>query len=355
MSHVSRRYYSLNRIDKSYHPFIKRRSLMRFLKSKVFLKALPLGLVALFLVISHLPASASRAFQTIPTRTPTPPPGPTSPPPTPGGGGQDTPTPPGDSTPIPTSTTSGATVTPIQAADTPEGGYLPTAEACDSPTLQVFSGVNVRSGPGTSYDVIYLMVYLEVRPIIGRAAASRWWQISLPDDDRAWVADNVVIVSGNTNIVPIVEAPLLNGSTATPGVQWNPVNPDCPFSATSTPFPTTQAQTRTATPQVTTTASRTPTPGVTGEPEEAGTATIESTDTVEPSPSAGSSETPQSTVTAEVDIDSEEPDALESTGDEELSGLPEPDTGQGSNWLLYGGVGVLIAGILLYFTTNRRQ
>ncbi|MCA9898056.1 MAG: SH3 domain-containing protein, partial [Anaerolineales bacterium] len=175
--------------------------------------------------------------QTIPTVTSTPRP-PTN---TPSGGGNgggnnanNTPTPtnlPNNPNATPTST-----LLPLTFAPTPVGGFLPTAVPCGAnPTIQTLDATNVRSGPGTEYDIIGELVYLEVRYIAGRAETAAWWLIQFNNGQLGWVADEVVNVRGYTAIVPIVEAPPLNGSTPTPGALWNPTPP--PF-CTVTPPPT---------------------------------------------------------------------------------------------------------------------
>lgn len=194
-----------------------------------------LGAVA-FLGRTQLPTVyGSENKQTIPTRTPTPAPATA----TPAGGGNNG----GGNNPTATNTpatTSGPTATstllPVNIAPTPVGGFLPTAVPCGaSPTIQTLGATNVRSGPGLAYDVIGDLVFLEVRYIVGRAETAQWWLIQFNNGQFGWVADEVVNVQGYTPIVPIVEAPPLNGVTPTPGAIWNPTPP--PF-CTVTPPPT---------------------------------------------------------------------------------------------------------------------
>ena len=114
---------------------------------------------------------------------------------------------------------------PSFLAPTPQGGYLATAEACGtSPTITAQTLTNVRSGPGTAYQIIGELVFIEVRPIAGRAAETNWWQIILVDGRLGWVSNSVVQYSGNISGVPIIEAPLINGNPPTPSVPWIPAN-----------------------------------------------------------------------------------------------------------------------------------
>ncbi len=160
---------------------------------------------------------------TVPTKTPTspPPPPPTQDPGDGGGGNNPSPTQPPESTAVPT-----AIPTAVVIAPTPEGGYLPTAEACSTnPTVTAQTLTNVRAGPGTNYEAIGELVFLEVRPIVGRAGEINWWQISLRDGRIGWVSNAVVQYHGNISVVPVAEAPLLNGVAPTPGTPWTPVLP----------------------------------------------------------------------------------------------------------------------------------
>lgn len=191
--------------------------------------------------------------QTVPTRTPTSPP-PTEP--SPGDGS------PGN-TPVPTNTpvTPTATQPLVTQAATIQGAFVATALPCGGqPTVQALNTTFVRSGPGTDYEVVGRLVYLEVRPIVGRAADSPWWLIEMPTGQRGWVADTVVSVQGYIAIVPIAVSPPIVGPDATPvsptaGTPWNPTPlPTCTVTPTTTPSPTTEVsptQTVSATPTVT--------------------------------------------------------------------------------------------------------
>ncbi|MCP5098022.1 MAG: hypothetical protein GY943_20940 [Chloroflexi bacterium] len=156
------------------------------------------------------------------------------------------------------------TAVPVIIAATPVGGFLPTAEACSNqPTIQALNLTRVRSGPGTSYEPIAELVFLEVRPIIGRAADAEWWLIVVTADQIGWVADAIISVQGNTSVIPVVDTPLLNGESPTPGPIWNPPLPTgCEAEPvwTSTPEPTEVAPTNTPEPP-------TAVPTNTGEPE----------------------------------------------------------------------------------------
>lgn len=186
---------------------------------------------------------------TVPTRTPTPaPPPPTQPPPPDdGGGGGSDPQPEPTQSQSPADPTATAT-TAVNFAPTPEGGFFPTAEACSTqPTLLAQATTNVRQGPGIDYGVISQLIFLEVRPIIGRAGEAPWWQILLANGDIGWVFDEIVQTQGNLSVVPIIEAPPIDGISPTPGSDWTPEIPaTCTIAPTWTAEPT---QTPTTDPQ----------------------------------------------------------------------------------------------------------
>lgn len=216
--------------------------------------------------------------QTVPTRTPTsPPPMPTEPP---DDGGSPGPTP----SPIPANTPEETpTTVPVTLAATPVGGFMATAEPCGGhPTAKARNRAFVRSGPGTDYETIDTLVYLEVRPIVGRAADAAWWLIELEAGEQGWVADAVVDVQGYIAIVPVAVSPpirLANGTlaTPTPGALWDPtplptctVTPTATATASPTPSPT---PTETMPPTATETPTATPTATATEAPTVAPTAT----------------------------------------------------------------------------------
>lgn len=190
---------------------------------------------------AHVPAVLSMgAHQTIPTRTPTPSP-PTATQPSGGGGTNPTAT----HTPAAAVASPTSTLLPVNIAPTPVGGFLPTAVPCgSSPTIQTLGATNVRSGPGLQYDVIGELVYLEVRYIVGRAETAEWWLIQFNNGQLGWVSNDIVLVQGYTPIVPIVEAPPLNGSTPTPAALWNPTPfPSCTVTPVPSNTPTAAAET----------------------------------------------------------------------------------------------------------------
>lgn len=285
-----------------------------------------LGLIIAVFVIGNMQykvniGSYKSVFaQTIPTRTPIPPP--TNPP----GNGNNNPQ--ATATAVLPSATPTETAIPVTLAATPDGGFLPTAEPCSNmPTVQARNKTNVRLGPGTDYKVVGRLVFLEVRPIIGRAQNANWWLIVLADNTTGFVLDDVVAVSGYTDIVPIVPLPELDGSTPTPGPEWNPTpNPNC--TVTPTPLPT-----DTPVPTVTATATPKPTTTDTDVPETTVDTAVSSpeTPTLVAQPTRVNAPTPLPTAV-----------------------LPEEaSTGNNSNWLLFGVGGLLIVGVVIFVVRRR--
>jgi hypothetical protein len=295
--------------------------------------------------------------QTWPTRTPTSPSSPPTEPPT---GGQPTNEPPGDGTETPPevdgSATPDADLTPILLAPTPVGGYLPTAEPCGlPPTVLALAAVNVREGPGLYYEVSNFLVYLEVRPIIGRAADAAWWLIVFPDDSEGWVFDQAVIVDGYTSNVPIVPAPPIDGSTPTPGSPWQPTpNPICTPLPTSTHTPTAEATavgTRAAAvPPGNTSTSEPSTPTGTFTPTEsapADTPAPEPTRTAESTSMSDSAET-----ISDVSQSEATPSEIEESSEEDTIPVGDENT-SGVSWLLVGGVVLIAAAVVIWLIRKR--
>lgn len=202
-------------------------------------------LLVLLLFFSNGTANHSLA-QSFPTFTPTPGPATNTPVPQP-----TDPSAPPTNTPasqLPTNTPPpGATATFTPAPGTPSatpsaGEPLPTAEPCSlHPTLQALRAVSIRQGPGTAYSLLGQLMTGEVRPVVGRAAEATWWVIELNNGTTGWVMNSTTAVSiqGYTGLLPIIEAPAIDGSTPTPGPTWQPtLNPNCTVTPTATTTPT---------------------------------------------------------------------------------------------------------------------
>ncbi len=304
--------------------------------NRIAILALILGLLVTGYATFNRAQMAVAQVPTIPTRTPTPPPSPPTNTPAP------LPTNPPQPTSPPAATntaTPGATATNTAVSPTIDPGtLLPTAEACgEPPTAQAINNINVRSGPGTDYDILRTLTAGQVRVIVGRAEFAEWWVILLPNGRDGWVADFTVRVQGYTGNVPLVAAPTLNGSTPTPGPQWQPtLQPDCP-TATPTQEPT-------ATPSATATATavaptRTTTPETTAASPELAQGSESATSTSQAPPALPGDREPTATPAADA-ITSQQPTATA------VPLASDQDTGSGSNLLLIAGVVLIVLGII---------
>jgi uncharacterized protein YgiM (DUF1202 family) len=125
-----------------------------------------------------------------------------------------------------------ATATVEPSAATPAGTPLtvtvaPTAG--EAPQVTADDTVNVRSGPGTNYDVLGQLTSGETVRVTGRNADSTWWQIVFTDapDGKGWVFGQLVTPNEAAQSAPVADAP--PPPTAAP----QPTSP--PATATSAP------------------------------------------------------------------------------------------------------------------------
>jgi uncharacterized protein YraI len=111
-------------------------------------------------------------------------------------------------TPIPV--TPAPSPTPTRVLDNPEAN-APTENLPANPPQPAIQAqliapgpVNIRSGPGTDYEIIGTLNANTAMPIIGRNTDASWWQIKFADGTTGWVAAAVVSASNTTN-VPLTE------------------------------------------------------------------------------------------------------------------------------------------------------
>ena len=261
-------------------------------------------------------------YQTVPIRTDTPTPRPPGPSPTPD-----------LSPPTQTEILPGPTVILVL---TPEGGFFPTAVPCtEPPTIRALDTVNVRTGPGSENEVFEQLVFLEVRPIIGRSQYTSWWLIELRDNSNGWVIDEVVAVSGYIGNVPIADLNSVGDQTSAPTSTWAPtVEPQCtPLPThTVTPSPTKTPAQETAGPEVTRTTTETPAA------EEIPQTPTEDQETLL---SAEAPVSPSPEKTTSIDVSQEVTEGGDSVSEA---------AGEGFNFnlLLFIGLGLILVGIVIY-------
>lgn len=97
--------------------------------------------------------------------------------------------------------TSSPTLTAIPITNT----VPPTATAC-SPMVVANSTVNVRSGPGTVYDIVGGLNQGGSAPVSGKSADGTWWYLNLPSG-HGWVSGSVVTASCIPASLAVVAAP----------------------------------------------------------------------------------------------------------------------------------------------------
>jgi uncharacterized protein YraI len=99
--------------------------------------------------------------------------------------------------------------------DTPESPLAlpPTMEPTTSamptvavPLVYVEKDANLRSGPGTTYEVIGALSAEQMFEIIGRNSDTSWWQI-IVNDKPGWVSADLVTTINTEQGIEVVEAP----------------------------------------------------------------------------------------------------------------------------------------------------
>jgi len=121
---------------------------------------------------------------------------------------------------------SGLKAVVLQAAQAqlPTETLQPTA-TFGGPTVFASEQVNVRSGSGTNYDQVGVMVAGQTAPAIGRSAGNEWIQIEYPGapGSRAWVfALLVSIREGTIDALPPAEVPPTPTLPPTPTFESGP-------------------------------------------------------------------------------------------------------------------------------------
>ena len=119
---------------------------------------------------------------------------------------------------------------PVEPTDAPEH-IVPTPEPGD-PTGVVIApdGVNVRTGPGTAYQVIGMVPFGTSGKIIGKSADGAWWAALAPNAPNGvgWVSA-AFIDATDAGGVPVLPAPALPTATVVPTPE-----PEIAFWADST-------------------------------------------------------------------------------------------------------------------------
>ena len=105
------------------------------------------------------------------------------------------------------------------AAPPPPTGVVPTPEP-GAPTVTTITYVNVRSGPSTSYPVLFVAPPAASGEAVGISADRAWYAVEVPasaiESGVGWVSADFVVASGTENL-PVVPAP-----PPPPGVEPSP-------------------------------------------------------------------------------------------------------------------------------------
>lgn len=98
--------------------------------------------------------------------------------------------------------------------------------------------VNLRSGPGTDYEIVGTLSSGQSSEIVGRNADSSWWQVSAPAG-LAWVAASMVTANNVDASLPVVEASPAPIPTEPPLVVESTTEPQ-PIEPMPTELPSTE-------------------------------------------------------------------------------------------------------------------
>lgn len=135
-----------------------------------------------------------------------------------------------------------ATATLIPTSVAPPTFAPPTlnpAGACSVVTRGQF--VNVRSGPGTGFNVLTQLSPTGVAPVIGRLPDNTWWQVQV-NGIIGWVSAAVVTLGGNcagvSVVVPPTVIPPAETAELTPGTPTNTFTPTVTLTPSNTPTAT---------------------------------------------------------------------------------------------------------------------
>jgi uncharacterized protein YraI len=116
---------------------------------------------------------------------------------------------------LPTATEAGG-ILPNPSA-TPSPSATATVLASETPTLTPIppryeltidaDNANIRTGPGTVYNILASKPRDTVLEAVGRSAAGDWLVIDLEDGKIGWIATRVILYTFDANLLPIVQAP----------------------------------------------------------------------------------------------------------------------------------------------------
>jgi uncharacterized protein YgiM (DUF1202 family) len=72
-------------------------------------------------------------------------------------------------------------------------------------TATAYQTINVRSGPGTQFEIVGQLAEGDTVPVTGRDGENaRWYRVTLTDDQQGWVSSFTVMLDGAATDLPIV-------------------------------------------------------------------------------------------------------------------------------------------------------
>lgn len=72
-------------------------------------------------------------------------------------------------------------------------------------TATAYQTINVRSGPGTEFDIVGQVAQGDTVPVTGRDGQdARWYQVALEDGAVGWVSSFTVMVDGDLELIPVI-------------------------------------------------------------------------------------------------------------------------------------------------------
>jgi uncharacterized protein YraI len=99
---------------------------------------------------------------------------------------------------------------PLIVAPPVPTGITPPNPAPQAPLVVAVTTVNVRTGPGETFDTLGVLLQNQAAPVVGINPEGTWWQIQIPVEvfatGLAWISASYVYPV-NTNNVPIVTPP----------------------------------------------------------------------------------------------------------------------------------------------------
>lgn len=139
----------------------------------------------------------------------------------------------------PTSTTTTLTDTTAVSAAlvlTPTATAAPATPTPNvSPQVIASSAINVRSGPGTDYNLAGALQQNEIANITGKNTSGDWWEINLANGQTGWVYGALVQTTGDTNVIAVAANIPPPPPTATPAPTQPPAAPAEAATATAAP------------------------------------------------------------------------------------------------------------------------